>query len=158
TKAIPVDTKPDTPIELSELTEEDALKRAHESGRLVAVLRFGDRKPDADELARAAVPGTVLLPGEETLKAPAMPPRFASSPVPMFDPILGPKPATEECLTDGGDKGPQTGIGPGFRLGGLDPTDVALTYTLGGKRRVATSNEVCVCSPRYVIRRVDLSP
>jgi uncharacterized repeat protein (TIGR01451 family) len=158
TRAIPVDTTPDTPLELGELTEADALKAAAADGRIVAVLRFGDRKPDADELARAAVPGTVLLPGEQTLKAPAAAPAFAQWAVPMYDPILGPKPASEECLTDGGDKGAQAGIGPGLRLGGLDPTDVALTYTLNNKRRVATSNEVCVCSPRYVIRRVDLSP
>lgn len=158
TKAVPIETTPDTPIELGELTEDDALKVAFNNGRIVAVLRFGDRRWDDDELARSSIPGTVLLPGEQSVKAPARPAMLSSWPVHYYDPILGPKPATEECLTDGGDKGPQVGIGPVGRLGGLNPTDVALTYTLGNKRHAVSSNEVCVCSPRFVIRRVDVSP
>ncbi len=157
TKAIPIESKPDAPIELGELTEADAMKVALDNGRLVAVLRLGDRKPDADELARLSVPGTVLLPGQQSLAAPTQAAPLRCWGVAMYDPILGPKPQTEECLTDGGDKWPQVGIGPVGRLGNLNPTDVALEYSIGGKRRVATSNEVCICSPRFVIRRVDLS-
>jgi hypothetical protein len=46
---------PDLPIEFTDLNEEDAMKSAVANGRLVAVLRFGDRVPDGDELAREAV-------------------------------------------------------------------------------------------------------
>src|SRR5262249_28683922 len=53
--------------------------------------------------------------------------------------------------------GPRLGIGPMGRLGGLNTTDVALEYTLNGKRRVTTSNQVCICVPRFAIRRVDLA-
>jgi uncharacterized repeat protein (TIGR01451 family) len=157
TRAVPVQTRPDLPIEFTDLNEDDAMKAAAESGRLVAVLRFGDRIPDADELAREAIPGTVLLPGQQHLPAPAAPPLFRCLAVQLYDPIIGAKLPTEECLTDGGDVGPRLGIGPRGRLGGLNPTDVALEYTLGGRRHVVTSNQVCVCSPRFAIRRTQLN-
>lgn len=156
TKAAPVASKPDEPIEFSENSEEDAEKAARENGRPVAVLRFGDRKPAAADLARFAIDGTILAPGDTRLAAPAVPPPLPCRPVQLFDPILGPKPTPEECITDGGDKGPRLGIGPGQRLGGLDPTDVAVEYTQNDKRKVTTSNEVCLCVPRFVIRRADL--
>ena len=156
TKAIPVETRPDQPIEFTDLTEEAAIKSATENGRLVAVLRFGDRKPEPDELARFVVPGTVLLPGEQHLPAPAAPPVFQWCGIPLYDPIAGMRYPAEECFTDGGDTGPRLGIGPLGRLGGLNPTDVALEYTLNGRRRVKTSNQVCICVPRFVIRRVDV--
>ena len=35
---------------------------------------------------------------------------------------------------------------------------MSLEYSLGQKRKVTTSNEVCVCSPRFVTRRVELVP
>jgi len=158
TKAIPVAATPDTPIEFTEGGERDALAAAHDNGRLVMVVRFGDRKPEADELARAATPGTVLSPGETVLSAPKCPPHFGAFGVPLYDPIAGPKLTPEECITDGGDKFPILGIGPNQLLGGLNPTDVSLEYSVGPKRRVATSNEVCICAPRYVIRKVEVAP
>lgn len=158
TRAVPAQSRADMPIELGEATEEDAIKAALNNGRLVAVLRVGDRKPDLEELTRFALPGTVLFPGEKTLAAPPRMPYLPTFPVPLYDPAIGPKPATEECFIDGNDVGPRIGIGPGGRLGGLDPTDVALEYTADGKRRVSTSNAVCICSPRYVIRRADVLP
>ena len=158
TKAIPVAATPDAPLEFTEGTEREALAAALDNGRLVLVVRFGDRKPAADELARAAVPGTVLLPGERALAAPHVPPQFGAFGVPLFDPIAGPKLTPEECITDGGDKFPTLGIGPNRLLGGLNPTDVALEYSVGPKRRVATSNEVCICAPRFVLRKVETAP
>ena len=41
---------------------------------------------------------------------PAVPPPLAWTGVPLYDPILGPKPAAEECLTDGGDTKNPLGI------------------------------------------------
>jgi uncharacterized repeat protein (TIGR01451 family) len=156
TKAVPVETRPGQPIEFTDLTEEAALRAATENGRLVAVLRFGDRKPEPDELAKFVIPGTVLLPGEEHLPAPAARPVFQWCGIPLYDPIAGMRYPAEECFIDGGDTGPRLGIGPLGRLGGLNPTDVALEYTLNGRRRVKTSNPVCICVPRFVIRRVDV--
>jgi uncharacterized repeat protein (TIGR01451 family) len=158
TKAIPVEAKPDQPLEFTELSEGDAFQAARDSGRLVAVVRLGDRKVEREDLARLAIPGTVLLPGANALPSPTMPPQFPAFGVAMYDPILGPKYPGEECLTDGGDKGPRLGIGPLGKVGGLNTTDVALEYTVGGKRRVATSNEVCICAPRYVMRKSEIAP
>jgi uncharacterized repeat protein (TIGR01451 family) len=157
-KAIPTAARPGEPIELTDLTVEQAITEATANGRVVAVLRIGDRQPAPDELAHAAVPNTVLLPGEMALAAPTAPPQFGWCGVPMYDPILGPKPAGEECIPDGGDRGPRLGIGPGGLLGGLNPTDVAVGYSLLGKRKVTTSNVVCVCVPRFVLRRVEVAP
>ncbi len=158
TKAVPIEAKPDQPLEFTDITLDGAMDAARDNGRLVAILRMGDRKPEPDELARATVAGTILLPGQNTLPAPAAVATLPCMGVPLYDPIIGPKPTTEECLTDGGDKGAILGIGLGQRLGGLNPTDVALEYTMNGKRRVATSNEVCICSPRYVVRKVEVMP
>lgn len=155
-KAEPVASKPDQPLEFTTDTEEEAFRQARDNGRLVAILRIGDRKPSDDELRHFAIAGTVLFPGDAKLAAPAFPPPLPCLAVPMFDPILGPKPSDLECFTDGGDKGPALGVGPGGKLGGLDPTDVAAEYTVGGKKKVVTSNEVCICVPRFVIRRADL--
>ncbi len=156
TKASPVASRPDEPIELVDETEGQALRAARESGRPVAMLHLGDRKPTEEDLARFAIDGTVLAPGDARLPAPSVPPPLPCIAVPLYDPILGPKPTPEECITDGGDKGARLGIGPGQRLGGLDPTDVAVEYTQNAKRKVTTSNEVCLCVPRFVIRRVEL--
>ncbi len=59
----------------------------------------------------------------------------------MFDPILGPKGPKEECFVNGDDKRDPLGIGRDRQLGGLNPTDVGVEYTIGGKRRVTTSND-----------------
>ena len=157
-KAIPAEVKPDYPIEIPDDTEQQAIKNATENGRLMAIVRLGNRKPSAEELQTVAVDGTILLPGEKYLKAPALPPVFPYWACPFYDPILGPKLPREECFTDGGDKNDRLGIGPDAKLGGLNPTDVGVEYTIDGKRRVATSNMVCICSPRFVIRRVELLP
>jgi uncharacterized repeat protein (TIGR01451 family) len=156
-KAAPVRTTVDAPLELPAPTEPDAFQQATDNGRLVAIVRLGNRVPPADELARRAVAGTVLLPGDARLAAPAGPPQIGWCGVPLYDPILGPKLPGEECIQDGGDTGPRLGIGPGGRLGGLDPTDVAAEYTRRGVRRVTTSNQVCVCAPRFAVRRVDVA-
>ncbi len=157
-KAIPAETRADFPIETSDDTETLAFKSAKENGRLMAIVRLGNRKPSLPELQTVAVDGTILLPGEKYLKPPVLPPVFAYWAVPFFDPILGPRIPTEECFPDGGDRKDPLGIGVGNRLGGLNATDVGVEFTIGGKRRVTTSNVVCICSPRFMIRRVELLP
>ncbi|MCZ2343242.1 MAG: DUF11 domain-containing protein [Bacteroidales bacterium] len=154
-KATPVQTEPDEPLEFTDTTPEEALAAAKEYGRLVAVMRLGGRWPDAELLKMMAVPNTILLPGEARLASPSLPPNLACNGVALFDPLIGPKPANEECFIDGGDKGPRLGIGPRQQLGGLNVTDVSAEYTILDKRKVTTSNVVCLCIPRFAIRRVE---
>ena len=157
-KAIPAEARADAPIEMTSTSEAEAVKAAIDNGRLVAIVRFGDRVPTPAELQARAIPGTVLLPGEKVLKSPALPPVIPWFTVPLYDPRLGGREAVEECTLDGGDRGMRLGIGPHGNLGGLDPTDVGVEFTMGGKRQVLSSNVVCICVPRYVVQRVDLVP
>jgi uncharacterized repeat protein (TIGR01451 family) len=157
-KAIPAQFGLNSPDEMPVDTEGHAIKEAIANGRLVAILRFGSRIPDANELKAIAIDGTILLPGEGQLKSPAFPPTLPYYGVKLFDPLLGPKGPGEECFTDGGDKADQLGIGPNNKLGGLNPTDVGVEFTIGGKRKVTTSNIVCLCVPRFAIKRAEIAP
>ena len=157
-KALPSEVAPNAPVEMPDETDAAAIKAALANGRLMAIVRLGNLKPTADQLKSYVVDGTILLPGERLLKAPTAPPHFPYLACPMYDPLLGPKGPKEECFVDGGDKGDPLGIGPGGRLGGLNPTDVGVEYTIGGRRKVTTSNVVCICSPRFMIRRTELLP
>jgi len=157
-KAIPVEVKSDYPVETPEDNEAQALKAARENGRVMAIVRLGDRKPSARELEAVAIDGTILMPNEKYLKSPAVPPVLPYWNWPLFDPVLGPRLPQEECFVNGDDKKERLGIGLDNRLGGLDATDVAVEYTMGGKRKVATSCMVCICAPRYLIRRAELLP
>lgn len=157
-KAFPTEVTPDAPIEFPNGTEQEAIKNALENGRLVAIVRLGGKKPDARWLAAMAVDGTVLMPGDKYLKAPVAPPMHPYYGCPLFDPLLGPKGPKEECIVDGDDKADPLGIGRHGKLGGLNPTDVGVEYTIGDKRKVTTSNMVCICSPRFMIQKVELTP
>jgi uncharacterized repeat protein (TIGR01451 family) len=157
-KAVPAEVGPNAPVEMPDGTEEAAVKAALANGRLMALVRLGNLRPTAEQLRAYAIEGTVLLPGEKYLRAPVAPPVLPYLAVPFYDPLLGPKGPKEECFVDGGDKGAPLGIGPGGRLGGLDPTDVGVEYTLGGRRKVTTSNVVCICSPRFMVRKTEVQP
>ncbi|QJW97316.1 DUF11 domain-containing protein [Frigoriglobus tundricola] len=157
-KALPAEVGRDTPVELPDGTDAEAVRAALANGRLMAIVRLGNRKPTADLLRTYVTDGTILLPGEKYLKAPTKGPVLPFAAQPMYDPLLGPKGPKEECFVDGGDKGDPLGIGPSGQLAGLNATDVGVEYTIGGRRRVTTSNEVCICSPRYMIRRAEVVP
>lgn len=157
-KALPAEVGRDNPVEMPDASESEAFKAAFASGRLMAIVRVGNLKQTPEQLRAYAVDGTILLPGEKYLKSPAAPPVLPIGLCPMYDPISGPKGPKEECFTDGGDIGDPLGITNTGRLRGLDPTDVGVEYTISGKRRVTTSNVVCICSPRFMIRRVELIP
>ena len=163
TKAIPSEFGLAAPVEVPAGTEEAAIKNAIAGGRLVAIVRLGNKVPPPQELAATAIDGTILLPGETSLRAPAIPPTIEYYACKLYDPLLGPKGPKEECFVDGGDKADPLGIGPTGRLGGLNPTDVGVEYTTPDKRgepvrRVTTSNVVCVCVPRFVVQRAELAP
>jgi uncharacterized repeat protein (TIGR01451 family) len=157
-KALPAEISPDRPAEIMEDTERAAIKNAQENGRLMAIVRLGNRKPSQAELQTVAIDGTVLLPGEKHLKSPLLPPVFPFWGCPLYDPLLGPRPANEECFLNGEDKKDPLAIGLDKKLAGLNPTDVGVEYTVSGKRHVTTSSMVCICAPRYMIRRVDILP
>jgi uncharacterized repeat protein (TIGR01451 family) len=147
-------TTADRPLEMRSICEEDALTEARVRGRVVVILRFGERTASMDELAMGTVPGTLLLPGEVMLPAPAAPPFIPWGKFLPFDPILGPKPLVGECLHDGGDSQTPLGIGPDGRVAGLDASDAAIEYTTPAGKRVQPSNRVCLCVPRYAALRV----
>jgi uncharacterized repeat protein (TIGR01451 family) len=157
-KALPTQVDRNTPVEISDPSDNEAVKAALTSGRLMAIVRIGNLKPTAEQLRPFAIEGTILLPGEKTLRAPAQPPVFPYYACPLYDPRLGPKGPKEEVFLDGGDRGDPLGIGRNELLGGLNPTDVGVEYSIGGHRKVETSNVVSIFSPRFMIRRVEVVP
>jgi uncharacterized repeat protein (TIGR01451 family) len=123
------------------------------------VVRLGGRTTPPDDLAGGSIPNTVLLPGGKTLGQPPLPPLLPWACHGLFDPRLGPRMPEEECLQDGGDVGRAAGLDHLGKLQGLDPSDTVAEYADSkGQRRVAISNRVCVCVPRYAILRSQLVP
>ncbi len=154
--AVPLATRPDNPIEAAVPPDRDPLAEAFALGRPVAVVRFGGRAVPPEELARFAVPGTVLLPGEKGLPPAAVPPCLPLADRKFLDPTYGPRPPEEECLRDGGDTNIRAGFDAEGRLRGVDPSDTVAEYTdAAGRRRVVCSNRVCVCVPRFAVLRAE---
>jgi uncharacterized repeat protein (TIGR01451 family) len=158
-KAIPVAASVDDPLETHLLPGRDPLVEARERGRPFVVMHVGDYAASEVELARQGIPGTILLPGEKALPAPACPPWVPWTCAPLFDPRLGPRPQTEQCICDGGDRGLPAGLGPDGELRGLDPSDTVAIYTDSkGWRRLAISNCVCILVPRFVLIWSEIAP
>jgi hypothetical protein len=158
-QAQPVATRPDEPLVVEVPAMADPLFEARLRGRLMLIARFGEREPTPEELARTAVPNTILFPGDQRLGVPPVLPSIPWLHVPIFDPILGAKRGTEECLPDGGDTGLRVGIGPENRLGGLEPSDTAAEYNLShDRKRTSVSNRVCVFGPRFGVIRQETVP
>lgn len=158
-KAPPTFAPPDLPIESDVPPGRDPLQEARDLGRPMLIVRLGEREFGASELGALSVPGTILFPGEKTLPPAPHGPWLPWACVPVYDPFQGPKPPEEECLHDGGDVGLPAGIDRDGRLGGLDPTDTVAEYTdVRGRRRVAISNRVCVCVPRFAVLRTETPP
>ena len=145
------------PLELSAATEEEAFKEAHSRGRMMVVVRAGERLWTKEELAVENVPGTIYFPGMKIFPRPAAPPRVLYNGMALYDPLLGPAIPGEECMHDGGDEKRPLGIGHGDRLYGLDPSDTAIEFTTPTGKKVATSNRVCICIPRYAAMRFELA-
>jgi uncharacterized repeat protein (TIGR01451 family) len=153
-RAAPVATTPDAPIELNFPPGVDLLEQARRAGRPVAVVRFGGRAVPPEELARFAVPGTVLMPGEHGLMPAAVPPCLPLADRMFLDPVIGPRPPEEECLRDGGDEGLRAGYDAQGQLRGVEPADTVGEYTdAAGRRHIVCSNRVCICVPRYAVLR-----
>ncbi len=155
-EAPPETTTPDRPLETDVNRGEDPLEEAHKRGRPLAIVRIGGRTLTQDEMLQWDVPGAMNYPGEQ-LAPPAYPPMLPMRQFQQFDPILGPRIPTEELLPDGGDIGSRVGIGPNGRLGNLDPTDTAIEYRDGNRKRAVISNRVCLFAPRMPIMRQELA-
>jgi uncharacterized repeat protein (TIGR01451 family) len=158
-RAQPVATRPDQPVEITLGPTIDPVDAARAYGRPMLILRLGARVYSPEEMARLSIPATILLPGEQTLALPPVPPCIAWAGVHVYDPILGPRPPEEECLHDGGDSGAPVGLDPQGRLHGLDPSDTVAEYTdCNGQKHLAISNRVCLCVPRFAIVTVPIVP
>jgi uncharacterized repeat protein (TIGR01451 family) len=157
--ALPNATQKDQPIEIEVTSTHEAMSEARVRGRPMLILRWGDRGVREGEApAELGIPGTILLPEQQMLPPAPVPPCVPWSPV-LVDPILGPMPAEEECLHDGGDIPPRAGLTALGQLGGLNPTDTVAVYADSrGQRHITVSNRVCICVPRFVVMRADSYP
>jgi uncharacterized repeat protein (TIGR01451 family) len=154
-RALPEATRPDQALEAQLQPGQDPLAEARRLGRPMAILRVGGRTFAPEELARQAIPGTVLLPGDRAIGPPAAPPMIPSVGPTYYDPYLGPKPAEEECFHDGGDIGRPAGIDQNGKLNGLDPSDTVAEYKDShGQVHVTPSNRICLCVPRFGALRI----
>jgi uncharacterized repeat protein (TIGR01451 family) len=159
--ALPLPTQADRPLEIQVAPGRDPVCEAVEHGRVLLIVRLGQREWSEGELAARGVPGTVLLPGEKALPEPPAPPCLPwASFLLLYDPIHGPEPASlEMCIPDGGDSGLPAGYDAEGRLRGLDPSDTIAEYTDShGRMRITCSNRVCVCVPRYLVLRGEIRP
>lgn len=155
--AIPFATRPEAPFEINVPSNRDPVQAASEHGRPLMLMRVGQRQMAAEELTALAISGTVLLPGETTLPLPRVPPWLGHACFPVLDPRVGPAPAHEDMvICDGGDVGLKAGLDPLGRLTGVDPSDTVAEYSDSqGRRRVAISNRVCLCVPRFLVVRAE---
>jgi uncharacterized repeat protein (TIGR01451 family) len=153
--AVPIATRADEPFEIDVPSNRDPLRVAWERGQPLLVMRMGQRQLSRAELSN--VPGTVLLPGEKVLAAPQFSPNVPWQCVPVIDPLAGPvSPGDFLCVSDGGDVGLPAGFDRQGKLRGLDPSDtVAEYFDSRGRQRLAISNRVCLCIPRFVVVKTE---
>jgi uncharacterized repeat protein (TIGR01451 family) len=151
--AIPIATKPDEPLEIPVQAPRNPYVEAAEKGQPVVVYHLGGRSLTPEELNVLAIPGTVLVPGEKVLGMPRYAPYLSWNWCPVFDPVHGPRhPSEFATLWDGGDSGPQAGFNRQGKLKGVDPTDTMAEYVdRNGVKRLAVSNRVGICVPRFII-------
>jgi uncharacterized repeat protein (TIGR01451 family) len=153
--AVPVATTPDEPFEIAVPPGRDPLREAGERGQALLILHMGERQLAPDELVN--VPGTVLLPGQTILSPPAEPPCVPWACFPVVDPRAGPVSPSEFIkVPDGGDVGLQAGFDRQGKLRGLDASDtVAEYFDSHGRQRLAVSNRVALCIPRFIVIKTE---
>lgn len=153
--AAPEATTADNPLLINTITGENPLEQAHALGNPLLILRLGQRDLSEAELEARGLFGTIQLPNETVLPLPKTPPYLPWACPALFDPLLGPKaPGADLCLPDGGDVGLKAGYDIDGKLNGLDPSDTVAEYVDSkGNRKIAVSNRVCVCVPRFVVVR-----
>ncbi|OAI48073.1 hypothetical protein AYO44_01335 [Planctomycetaceae bacterium SCGC AG-212-F19] len=158
-RAVPVASEKDRPMETKVHPHRNLLEEGWLVGRPMAVVRIGGRQPEPMELHAKAIPGTMLLKGEQFLGVPALPPCVPYRWFRVTDPYHGLRYPEEECLKDGGDVPPRANFDKDGQLVGLDPKDTLAEYTNStGARHISVSNRVCVCVPRYLVVRTEIAP
>jgi uncharacterized repeat protein (TIGR01451 family) len=157
--AIPIASKADEPLEVPVPPGRDPYVEAAERGQPLIVYQLGQRVVEPQELNAMAIPGTVLLPGDKVLGIPRVPPFVPWKLCPVYDPLHGPRhPSEFVTLWDGGDSGAPVGVTREGKLKGLDPTDTVAEYTDSkGVKKIAVSNRVGLCVPRFIVFKTELS-
>ncbi len=157
--AFPAASSAKQPFEFSFAATRNLHDEARERGQLLAFVQLGQRKWNKEDLVRDVVPGILLLPGEKVLMPPAAPPHHAWNCYPLVDPIVGvPHPKDLYCLPDGGDIKGKVGY-LGGKLVGLDASDTVAEYKDAlGRRKIAVSNRICLCVPRFVVLKQEWNP
>jgi uncharacterized repeat protein (TIGR01451 family) len=155
--AVPIEGAAGQALEFTAENEDEAIRAARLRGRPMLIVRLGERPATKEELTFENVPGTILFPGATRMPIPAVPPRLPFSGIIVYDPIIGARGASEECIKDGGDVGPRAAPGPGgpTSIGGVDPTDTVMQYSTRSGTRTEASNRVCICVPRFGAMRVE---
>jgi len=110
---------------------------AKDVGRIVAVLRIGNKEPTDQELQGMANPSRVPLGCVTCENGTVMP--------------VKPLKVGEECIRDGGDFRDPAYFDSTGKLRGVDWSDTVLTFKdRQGSRHILPSNPVCVCAPRFL--------
>ena len=156
--AVPSPSSASEPIEVPLLADQDPMVQAREHGLPLAVFYLGLRKYETEEMR--APRGTVYLPGDKMLPFPAMPPMLPATCYPLIDPIAKmAHPAEYTTVYDGGDIGLRAGFDKDGRLVGVDPSDTVASYVDSkGNKKIACSNRVALCIPRFIMLRSDTTP
>lgn len=157
--AFPVATTANEPLEEALPPNRNLLVLAQDRGRPVLMLHMGEREYTPQELGQQNLPGTMLLPNEKVLSLPRVPPCLPYMCYPLVDPRAGlDSPADEMCFHDGGDSGMRVGYDSQGRLRGLDPSDTVAQYQDSqGHLKIAISNRVCLCVPRFIVLRTEMT-
>lgn len=145
------------PIDISAGNEEEAIKEAKARGRMVLIVRAGERMWTREELAGANLPNTILFEGAKMLPAPPLPPRILHYGIPLYDPLIGPRQHEGECLHDGGDHMRGMGFDNQKRLQGIDPSDTVIEFSTPNGKKFSPSNRVCICIPRFAAMKSELN-
>lgn len=155
--AEPIPARAAEPIEIPVSAGRELQHEIQGRGAPLAIIFLGQRSLTAAELAAAAVPGTVHLPGEKMLPQPGQAPWVPWACYALQDPLLGRQsPADYLSVYDGGDSKLRAGYDNTGRLRGLDPSDTVAEYVDSkGRPRVVPSNRVALCLPRYVILKTE---
>jgi uncharacterized repeat protein (TIGR01451 family) len=156
-RAEPQATRPDEVLQTNLPPRTNLYNEALARGRPVLLVHLGERVPTTQELAGQTVANTILYPKEKVVPLPAVPPTIPLFAPPFHDPFYGPRPPEEECLHDGGDRGPKARLGAGGELHGVDPEDTVAQWTDSkGRQHVTCSNRVCLCVPRFAVLRCEM--
>ncbi len=161
---------PDVPVETPVPASGDLIREAWDKGRPLLVFRLGQRELSPETMARQAIPGTILLPGETHLSAPRQPPVVAPITWHWYDPLLGKRKPEGETICNGwinpnrnagaaaqADQAVRPGFGSDGQLHGLRAQDTVAEYTdSAGRRGLTISNKVCLVAPRFALLRNEL--